>query len=233
MATILNIETSTKLCSVALYTDGKIWNAERLDTEKYIHQQELHPLIEEVMKKAGKSLSDLDAIAVGTGPGSYTGLRIGVSAAKGLAFSLNKPVIAIPTLKHMAHSFFLQNASVDRVIPMIDARRMEVYHATYTRGGEHTEISSTELDENSMLETKNLAAFIGDGAEKTASVLNLPLVDSISGPGQIQKITYPSAESLANLSIEFFNRQEFADLAYFEPFYYKDFVAGKPKQLFG
>jgi tRNA threonylcarbamoyladenosine biosynthesis protein TsaB len=185
----------------------------------------LNSFIADICKEAGKKLSDIDAVAVSKGPGSYTGLRIGVSAAKGFCFSLNIPLISVDTLQAMAKSQNHQNVFF---CPMIDARRMEVYTALYDAEGNKIEdISAKIIDENSFeKELKaNKIIFFGDGAEKCRVVLE-------SNPNAIFiENVHPSAKYVNELALEKYNNKEFEDLAYFEPFYLKDFIATTPKKL--
>jgi len=225
MTLILNIETATQVCSVGLSNDSELL-ALRESHEKNIHAARVTIFCEEVLKEAGKTMSDLDAVAVSMGPGSYTGLRIGVSAAKGLCYALDIPLIAVPTLQSMALRAS-QNIPDHQALfcPMIDARRMEVYTALYDANND--EVRKTEaliIDENSYENESgsNKIFFFGDGAEKCKEGLlpkGMSFIDGIN----------PSAESMAHLSSEKFDNKDFEDLAYFEPYYLKDFIAGKPK----
>lgn len=225
MALILNIETATQLCSVGL-SDGENILSVRESHEKNIHAAKVTVFTEEVLKEAGKEMKDLDAIAVSMGPGSYTGLRIGVSAAKGYCFALDIPLIAIPTLQSMAVGAFNMIRETNTLYaPMIDARRMEVYTALFDH--QNKEVKKTEaliIDETSF--SKELLSgsicFFGDGAEKCKEVL-IP-----KGMRFIENI-HPSAKSMAALAQKKFHTGQFENLAYFEPYYLKDFIAGKPK----
>ncbi len=229
MALILNIDTATPVCSVALARDGKLL-ALREKNEKNIHAEVLNNFVMEVIAEVGCSLSDLDAVAVSKGPGSYTGLRIGVSSAKGLCYSLDKPIIGIGTIDSMAQfaaqelkGQFNEN---DLFIPMIDARRMEVYGAFYNHKLEaKTEVKPHILDENSFLEeTKNNHIILtGDGAAKCQEIFKER--DEI----KIYPDIHCSSRGMLQLSEEAFNKQDFEDVAYFEPFYLKEFIAGIPK----
>ncbi|HEX8516785.1 MAG TPA: tRNA (adenosine(37)-N6)-threonylcarbamoyltransferase complex dimerization subunit type 1 TsaB [Bacteroidia bacterium] len=230
MALILNLETATTACSVSLGGDGKLLALKELDGE-YTHAENLTLFIEDVLAQAGKHLSDLDAIAVSKGPGSYTGLRIGVSTAKGLCYSLDKPLIAVNTLEHLAFSV-IGNAIVKvqeedfLLCPMLDARRMEVYCAMFDTMGKTIRNTSAEIiDEHSFTDllSQNKVCFFGDGSEKCKAVFaqntNALFIDSIT----------PSAKDMISFSENAFRKGQFEDLAYFEPFYLKDFVAGKKK----
>ncbi|HKL04071.1 MAG TPA: tRNA (adenosine(37)-N6)-threonylcarbamoyltransferase complex dimerization subunit type 1 TsaB [Cryomorphaceae bacterium] len=219
---ILSLETSTKVCSVAL-SDGSDVIAYREDrSNRYSHAELLNVYIDEVM--TGYLYGELKAVAVSEGPGSYTGLRIGVSAAKGLAFGLNIPIIAVPTLESM--TLFVSVPEDSLLIPMIDARRMEVFCAGYdshrksvfpTRAEILTEASFPEFDQFEK------GYFFGDGAEKCKPVLEP------KGLTFIPEV-YGSANQMAIIAAEKYANRDFVDLAYFEPYYLKDFVAGKPKK---
>lgn len=225
MALILNIETSTSACSAALCKNGQVIALqESLHTN--VHAEKLAVFINVIMEQANTSYSALDAIAIGTGPGSYTGLRIGTSTAKGLCYALNKPLLAIPTLKAMACA---TAAIVKRddiyYCAMIDARRQEVYTGLYDyRGKEIAPVEAKILDTHSFADILNEQeiAFSGDG---------MPKMKKLSSPDDVHRIwvdeVYASAKNIAPMSEEYFSRKEFADVAYYEPFYLKDFVAGK------
>lgn len=225
MNTILNIETATKNCSVSLAVDGKVEVVIEIAEENFLHAEKLHVFIEKVLAKSGKKINDLDAISVSQGPGSYTGLRIGVSSAKGLCYGLQIPLIALDTLEILARQLEIQHGLI---IPMLDARRMEVFCSVFDK--HYNLIQSVEakiIDENSFAEFKNSEYelhFIGDGAVKCKSVL--------SGSSFVfhDEIIYPSAKDMVGMAFEKYQKQEFADVAYFEPYYLKDFVLpGKKK----
>lgn len=227
MPKILSIETSTTVCSVALTTDGNTLASQKLFLEKS-HSTLLTVVIEQIMKQVGMEMAELDAIAVSKGPGSYTGLRIGVSTAKGLCYALDKPLIAVNTLLAMANEVNRQNHSQALLCPMIDARRMEVYTALYDDGlNELKKTSAKILEENSFDETLNQkqVLFFGNGADKfmalKTGVANAVFIDNIT----------PSAWSVGLLANQAFLKGDFEDVAYFEPFYLKDFVATKPKKV--
>ncbi|MFC0185483.1 tRNA threonylcarbamoyladenosine biosynthesis protein TsaB [Pseudarcicella hirudinis] len=226
MSLIISIDTSTKVCSVALHQEGKLLALNELFAEKS-HSGMLTTLVENVVKHAGFSLNDLDAIAVAKGPGSYTGLRIGVSTAKGLCFALDKPLIGINTLEAMAlqlKDFFSEK---HLFCPMIDARRMEVFCAVYDN---HLNvIQKTEakvIDENAYAEllTENPVVFLGDGAAKCKEKLTHP---NCIFP---ETAVYPSAKTIGVLANKAFRMGQFEDLVTFEPFYLKDFVGTVPKK---
>jgi tRNA threonylcarbamoyladenosine biosynthesis protein TsaB len=231
---ILQIETATTVCSVALAKDGKIMAFKQVD-QRNIHAEVITVFIEELLVETGSHYADIDAIAVSCGPGSYTGLRIGVSTAKGLCFALDKPLIAIETLESMAQgviddptilSTFNLQLSTLLLCPMIDARRMEVYTAIFKPNGENIVPTAAEIiDENSFasLLKENQILFFGDGAEKCREVLgHNPNAHFLPGFTN-------SATHLTKKAAEKFAQKDFVDVAYFEPFYLKDFIAGKKK----
>ena len=221
---ILNIETATTNCSVSIAQEGLVVAFKEIAELNYSHAEQLHVFIQEVLLEAAISLSDIKAIAVSKGPGSYTGLRIGVSAAKGLCYALNIPLIAIPTLKSL--SLQCQPKAGEIVLPMLDARRMEVYISAYDHKGE--ELHPTEakiLEENSLSEwmaSYSKVYFIGSGAQKAFEVhhqSNISVLD-----------TLPSAKEMAGLSFQKYVAKDFEDVAYFEPYYLKDFMGPIPKK---
>lgn len=230
MALILNLETATTVCSVSLSKDGQLLAVKEQNGD-YSHAENLTLFIEDVIQEADVKLSDVDAIAVSKGPGSYTGLRIGVSTAKGLCYSLNKPLIAISTLQHISLSVSKESQSQisnlkSLFCPMLDARRMEVYCAMFDSLNNEIRHTTAEIiDEHSFsdLLNNNVIYFFGNGAAKCKNVLsankNAIFIDDI----------FPSAKNMISLSEQAFVNKEFEDVAYFEPFYLKDFVAGKKK----
>ncbi|MAO07211.1 MAG: tRNA (adenosine(37)-N6)-threonylcarbamoyltransferase complex dimerization subunit type 1 TsaB [Alteromonas sp.] len=219
MALILCLETATTNCSVALSENGSVI-AFREDTSKqYSHAERLHVFINEVLEETEYGLSDLDAIAVSKGPGSYTGLRIGVSAAKGLCFSLDVPLLAIPTLAILASQVA---DDVDFIVPMIDARRMEVYAMVLNKEiQEVREIKAEILDSSSFsgfLE-KGKVAFIGNGVSKFQELCKHP-------NALFLKERLPSALQMASMAEAQNKIGNVVNVAYFEPFYLKDFILG-------
>lgn len=219
---ILNIETATKNCSVALAKDGKTIFCKEIAQEGYSHAERLHVFIEEIIKEAGITFKDLSAIAVSQGPGSYTGLRIGVSAAKGLCYALNIPLIAVDTLQALASQVTISSGLI---IPMIDARRMEVYSAFFSPTLEKKrEVLAEIIDENSFGDLQETLYFVGDCAEKCKSVLNK------DNYVFLEDIKYPSAKEMSALSYEKFKINDTVDVAYFEPYYLKDFMITAPKK---
>jgi len=224
---ILQLETATTVCSVALSKDGVVLAVKQMD-QRNIHAEVITLYIEELLTTTGTKYSDLDAIAVSCGPGSYTGLRIGISTAKGLCYALDKPLIAIETLEAMANGAIIESelASGDILLcPMIDARRMEVYTAIFNAKGERINPTTAEIiDENSFAEllNNNKILFFGDGAEKCRETLNNPNAQFLEGFTN-------SAAYLTKRATEKFASKDFEDVAYFEPYYLKDFIAGKKK----
>lgn len=218
MALILNLETATTNCSVSIAKDGTTLAIKEHNTPNYSHSEQLHVFVEEVLAEASVALSEIDAVAISKGPGSYTGLRIGVSAAKGLCFSLDVPLIAIATLKSMATQS--SNVEIDFVIPVLDARRMEVYSRVFDT--EFVEVRETQaeiIDEKSFKTylDKGNVLLMGSGAEKCKEILQHPNL-------KYDTSIHPSAEQMSRLSFEKFQNSDFEDVAYFEPFYLKDFI---------
>lgn len=232
MSKLLLIESSTADCSVALSEGNKLTDIVTIDTPR-AHASMLAPCIETVLKRNGIKIDEISAIAVSGGPGSYTGLRVGVSVAKGLCFGKNIPLISVDTLEILARmameSLHDIHESKSIIIPMIDARRMEVYTADFdTEGHKLTETEARILDENSYANEFNeydRLVFIGDGAEKFKTVLD---------ESKLAKSVFisccPSASGMVIPAFESFSKSEFADTAYFEPFYLKSFVAGVSKK---
>lgn len=223
MATILNIETATKNCSVSIAKNGEVLAMKELNDGNYSHAEKLHPFIQEVLKEASVKNEEIDAVAVSKGPGSYTGLRIGVSAAKGLCFSFEKPLISVETLKSLAHSLIIEEG---RILPMLDARRMEVYAAVYNEHYEEIrEIKAEIIDENSFSDYLNQGKvyFLGDGAAKCKEVITHKNAIFIEGK-------FPSSKEMAQLSYDKYKKNDIEDVAYFEPFYLKDFVVTPEKK---
>jgi tRNA threonylcarbamoyladenosine biosynthesis protein TsaB len=225
MSLILNIETATPVLSLALAKDGKVLESRMNDTQNS-HAENITVFIEEMMKAAGKSFDDLDAVAVSKGPGSYTGLRIGVSTAKGICYAKEIPLIAISTLQSMAYGLAKEDVGAEALFcPMIDARRMEVYDAVYDKDNKMLrDVEATIVDEKTyqaLLEKKKVV-FGGNGAGKCKEVITSENAIFVDG-------FHPSAGDMAPLSEQAFQEEKFEDVAYFEPFYLKAYVAGKPK----
>ncbi|MBN2893784.1 MAG: tRNA (adenosine(37)-N6)-threonylcarbamoyltransferase complex dimerization subunit type 1 TsaB [Bacteroidales bacterium] len=228
---ILNIETSTTVCSVTLSDNEKIIS-EKISYEPNSHSRLLAGFIENIFKENKIEPSSIDAVAVSEGPGSYTGLRIGVSTAKGIAYSLNKPMIAVDTLQIMTLRAIEQNPELANeqtfFCPMIDARRMEVYSAFYDfEANKISETTNIIIDEHSFLTPlhKKRIVFFGDGAEKCKTIItheNAIFTDEI----------FPLSTNMVNISMEYYKQNKFVDVAYFEPFYLKPFIATTPKNKF-
>lgn len=219
MSLLLSIETSTKNCSVSISKDGHLIDVIEEVSHDYSHAEQLVPFIDQILKKSNYSVKDLDAVVVGKGPGSYTGLRIGVSSAKGLCYALNIPLISISTIEAMAYSMRRKYESI-LLCPMIDARRMEVYCALF--GTINTDVEAKIIDEHSFLDilAQQEIVFFGDGAEKCRAVLT-------HHNAIFESNVYPSASDMIDLAHNKFSNNNFVDVAYFEPYYLKDFVVGK------
>lgn len=229
MSLMLLIETATAVCSVGIARNGEIL-ALRESHEQRSHAEMITVLISDCMQEAAVSFDELDALAVSKGPGSYTGLRIGVSTAKGICFAKDIPLIAIDTLEAMAHGFQQHTSytasAADLLIPMIDARRMEVYAAVFSQTLQRIEPTTAKIiDEHHFSDytAHHQLWLFGDGASKCSSVLGQNPAIHIVGD------FYPSTAFMAMLAHHAFLAQRFEDVAYFEPFYLKDFVAGIPK----
>lgn len=220
MALILNIETATKNCSVALAKDGKTLAIREIATQNFSHAEKLHVFIEELFSEAHLKLQDLNAIAVSQGPGSYTGLRIGVSAAKGLCYALSIPLIAVDTLELLARKINPKISGENGIIvPMIDARRMEVFCAFFDSDFNKIRETKAEIiDETSYQDISETMHLIGDGAMKFKEIL------TDSKFHYYPEIEFPSAAEMAKVSFQKFQNKQLEDVAYFEPFYLKDFV---------
>lgn len=232
MAKILQIETSTEVCSVALSENGKlIFLKESL--EGLNHSELLTVFIEGLFAENNIKLNAIDAVAVAKGPGSYTGLRIGVSVAKGICYALNIPLISMNSLRILG-TFTAENK--DRYLPetenknmllcpMIDARRLEVYTALYNQDGEQIKPVSAEIIDNNFLGEyleNHRILFFGNGAKKCEKIITHPNA-YFNGPATT------SAQFMSTIALDKYNKKEFEDVAYFEPFYLKNFVATIPK----
>ena len=226
MAKLLFIETATQICSVALAADGKLISLKESESVNS-HSSMLTSYIQEVINEAKIELTDLDAIVISKGPGSYTGLRIGVSSAKGLCYSLDKPLISVNTLQSIAAGMSEKvNASEALFCSMIDARRMEVYTALYNHENKEIKPTAAEIiDDYSFAELlKNYTIYFGgDGAEKCKAILSKNPNAKFLDDFQI------SAKDMIKIAFQKFNKQQFEDVVYFEPYYLKDFIAGIPK----
>lgn len=219
---ILHLETATKSCSVAVSVNGQLIQlVESLD-EGYSHGEKLTLFIEEALRKAGLESSDLNAVSVSSGPGSYTGLRIGTSTAKGICFALNIPLIAIDSLRCIALAA-QSNYPNSTILSMIDARRMEAFTQVYdNKLNALTKIEATILEETTFHEFEPLVA-VGDAAAKVAELWQNRAVT-------IDTTNFSSAKGQVKEAYAQFIAKDFVDLAYFEPFYLKDFVVNKPKK---
>lgn len=223
MTHILNIETSTKNCSVSIAKNGALISLKEINNGGYSHAEMLHPLIKEALLESKLTINQIDAIAVGKGPGSYTGLRIGVSAAKGLCFANDIPLISINSLEILAHTIPIDKGTI---IPMIDARRMEVYSAIYDES--FTLIRETKaeiIDKSSFIDElqNHTVYFLGDGTEKCQEII-------LHKNAVFIKDAFPSAKEMVKLSYEKYKVNNTDDLAYFEPFYLKNFIATQEKK---
>ena len=221
---ILHIETSSKNCSVAISDGEELLCVCEEVSENYKQSESLHTFVEWALEGAEISLKDLDAVSLGMGPGSYTGLRIGSSAAKGFCYGLKIPLIAVNSLETMIEPFLSQN--FDYIIPLLDARRMEVYTAVFDgiSGNMITETEAKILDETSFQDFKDKKVmFVGDGSTKAKEILQLP-------DAEFSETFYPSAKYLVKKAVGKFNNKEFEDVAYFEPFYLKEFQGVKKKK---
>lgn len=217
---ILCIETATTNCSVALGKKGKLLALKEDYSNNYSHAERLHLFIQEILRENKVQTKDLTAIAVSKGPGSYTGLRIGVSAAKGLCFALDLPLISIPTLKALALQ--VKQEKEGFIIPLLDARRMEVYAAGFNSENRRVFDTRAEIltpDSFSKYLENASVAFVGNGVEKFRKICDHPNATFIEGK-------LPSAAEMVGLAEEKFQKKKFEDVAYFEPYYLKDFMAG-------
>ncbi|MDT8393095.1 MAG: tRNA (adenosine(37)-N6)-threonylcarbamoyltransferase complex dimerization subunit type 1 TsaB [Bacteroidales bacterium] len=229
MPLILNIETATNVCSVAL-SDGAETLAIRESHEKNIHAAKVTTFTKEVCLEAGMLFNQLNAVAVSMGPGSYTGLRIGVSTAKGLCYALGIPLISVSTLQSMALAAaqLLENEISGQDVlfcPMIDARRMEVYTALFNfKNIEKRKVEALIIDENTFHDEREVYRiyYFGDGADKCRDIFDNKDMIYLEGIA-------PSAKTMATISSARYTQNKFENVAYFEPYYLKDFIAGKPK----
>jgi tRNA threonylcarbamoyladenosine biosynthesis protein TsaB len=221
---ILQIETATTVCSVALANRGQVIAFKEID-QRNIHAEVITVFIDEILKNAGVKYNELDAVAVSSGPGSYTGLRIGVSTAKGLCYALDKPLIAVETLEAMAGGIIAKGVDKDVLLcPMIDARRMEVYTALFDAAGNRVQPTTAEIIDRNSFATQlenNKILFFGDGAPKCRETLdgnaNAIFIDNFAN----------SAVHLTVKAYQKFQAGQFEDVAYYEPYYLKDFLVTK------
>ncbi|EZH74404.1 peptidase M22 [Aquimarina atlantica] len=220
MAYILCIETSTTNCSVALANDKEVIGLKEDYDSTYSHAERLHNFIDKIIKEAGLTPKDLSAVSVSKGPGSYTGLRIGVSAAKGLCYALDIPLIAVPTLHALALQVSQEKDSY--IVPMLDARRMEVYSAVFSNTYEEIRKTEAEILTDTSFETylrEKKVYFIGNGVEKFSAICNDTNAVFVQNK-------LPSANEMAMLSYPKFLKKDFEDVSYLDPYYLKDFVTG-------
>ncbi len=236
MARILLLETTTKACSAGIADRGEVIALREDVSSEYSHSAFLTVFVEEALQEAGMKTGDLDAVAVSRGPGSYTGLRIGVSVAKGICFGQDIPLLAIDTMKALAATGIAHISRTHGVIPpapgktlfcpMIDARRMEVYYALFDMDLLPIRETRAEvMDKHSLREEplrESRIFYFGDGAAKCRDVLMAPHMHYVEG-------IHPGARGMAKEAEKRFSGEQFEDLAYFEPYYLKNFVAGKPK----
>jgi len=225
---ILSLETSSPICSVALHQEGALLGQSELRLEKS-HSSHLSVLIEQLLENTGNTMHNLGAVAVSDGPGSYTGLRIGAAAAKGICYALNIPLLAVSTLQALAHQVtaFTSQPEAYLYCPMLDARRMEVYAALYTHDGQEVLAPAPLiLDADTLSEQMthcHLLCF-GNGAAKFQ-----PLVTTSAKASFVNNV-FPSAVAVGELAYVAYQRQEFRDVAYYEPFYLKEVYTTTPKQ---
>jgi len=232
MALILNLETSTQVCSVAVARDGNCISVAR-SKELMGHAANLTLLIEKVLEQSETGINQLDAVAVSQGPGSYTGLRIGVSTAKGIAYASDLRLIGVPTLQALAIEAkqsgisrkLFEKKKIDLLCSMIDARRMEVYSAIFdTEYNLFRDVEAEIINDESYREvlSERKVLFFGNGSEKCKELINHKNAFFLDGLDA-------SAGSMVPLSEKLYNENKFEDLAYFEPFYLKDFIPTTPK----
>ena len=229
MERLILIETSTALCSAALAEDGVITSYRESSAPK-AHASLTAVFIQEMLEEKGLTIADCDAVCVSKGPGSYTGLRVGVSTAKGLCFGSSKPLIAISTLDILVAQAQIPD-NLKYIVPMVDARRMEVYAAVYEIAGQAgndvrqiTETAPAIIDENSYSDIleRGKVLFIGDGAGKCADVIKHPNATFLQ--------CWPKASAMLEPAMKAYKEKRFEDVAYFEPFYLKEFVATVSKK---
>ena len=218
---LLNIETSTRNCSVAISRNGLLIAEKSVLSQKYLHSEILTNLISKLFKDIELELNDLDAVSIGMGPGSYTGLRIGVSTAKGLCYALDIPLISVSSLQSMSLMISKRYKNYDLFCPMIDARRMEVYSAFYNSENEiirdvRADIITDGIYKNFL---RKKVLFFGDGSLKCKEIIN-------SNNAYFLENIFPNSCSMIEISHSKYVNNQFEDLAYFEPFYLKDFVLG-------
>ena len=215
---LLCIETSGKNCSVALFEGLQLVSIREVHTEQFSHSENLHVFIEQVLKESNLHPKAIKAIAISAGPGSYTGLRIGVATAKGLCYGWDIPLIALPTLRILAEQVTYEFTDIEYIIPMIDARRMEVFTAVYSHDfspilGERAEILTESTFDTYLNKGKTI--FLGDGITKFQAICK-------HKNAYFWENKFPSAKQMGRLALEKYQAQAFEDIAYFEPFYLKE-----------
>ena len=221
---ILHIETATKNCSVAISKSGTVLALKEHYSENFSHSEQLHGFIKETLEEAHLEMSSLDAVAVSKGPGSYTGLRIGVAAAKGICFALDLPLIGVNSLQILSEKYSETKQAL--LFPMFDARRMEVYVMVLNEKKEIVKPTSAEIITPESFKEFPIDiqwVFMGEGAEKCKEILHASHIEYRSD------IRYPSAKEMVALAWTAFQSQDFEDVAYFEPFYLKDFYTTAKK----
>ena len=223
MSYLLLIETSAKNCSVAIADEQRVLLSKSATAEHFIHAEQLHVMLHELLSELSLSANSLNAVAVSKGPGSYTGLRIGVSAAKGLCFALNIPLIALDTTEILAHYAAVNTEHATRILPMIDARRMEVYTAHFDAEAKRiTDDKAMIIDEQSFSDfAEEQVVLVGDGADKCRPFIHAKM--------QILSIL-PNATMMFEPAMRSFQQKRFEDVAYFEPFYLKDYIPGTSRK---
>jgi len=224
MTVILSIETSTKTSSIAFHENGVLLSSLNIHLDKS-HSEYLTPSIKYLMEVSGLKMNNVDAVAISKGPGSYTGLRIGTSTAKGICYALDAKLISVNTLEAMAYGLSKIRTEDELFCPMIDARRMEVYCLLIKKGMSIVEKTQAKIIDTTSFKdylSKHKIVFFGNGSSKCKEALshtgNAIFIDNI----------HPSAEHVGALSWQAYNKNQFEDPAYFEPFYLKDFIAKKP-----
>ena len=215
---LLCIETSGKNCSVALFEGLQLVSIREVHTEQFSHSENLHVFIEQVLKESNLQPKAIKAIAISAGPGSYTGLRIGVATAKGLCYGWDIPLIALPTLRILAEQVTYEFTDIEYIIPMIDARRMEVFTAIYSHDFSPILRERAEILTESTFDTylnKGKTIFLGDGITKFQAICK-------HKNAYFWQNKFPSAKQMGRLALEKYQTQAFEDIAYFEPFYLKE-----------
>lgn len=219
MITLLNIETSTTTCSASISINGKLIDEKIILSDKYVHGEQLHILIESLLKKNNISFTNLDGVCIASGPGSFTGLRIGVSTAKGIAFAIKKPLISVDTIHVMMENYDIPNKKSNSIyFPMIDARRDEVYTAGYNAKKEIVFPLNAKIIDQSFLDSLNQfenVHFIGSGARK--------FLDKTFEGSLINPVELNFSRGMTKITYNKFKRRDFEDVAYFVPLYLKDF----------